>query len=82
MTIFTHFHIFPLGTIRPEDSRAVFYRKKTLDVRACMGLNPLDMPRTPYWASEGKHKIESTMPYIIHPINGLHCFYRITMPLK
>ena len=24
------------------------------DARACLAVNPLDMPRTPYWACEGK----------------------------
>ena len=35
--------------------------QKTSRIWACLGVNPLDMPRSPYWASEGKH----TMTY--HP---------------
>ena len=54
--------IVTLGTIRPEDSGAA--RKvsslnctanlKSPAVWACLGVYPLDMPRTPYRASEGK----------------------------
>ena len=55
------------------------------------GLNPLDMPRTPYWASEGKHSQDPPCPitppsrhhlYIIHLIDGLRRFYHITLSLK
>ena len=53
--------IVTLRIIRPEDSRAPCEQKnESLDIRACLGVNPLDMVRTPYWASEGKH---STIPY-------------------
>ena len=45
------------------------------------GVDPLDMPRTPYRASEGKRHALSPPPshhhlYIIHPINWLQRFYR------
>ena len=40
--------------VRPEYSGAVFCRKKRTSEHA-WGMNLLDMPRTPYWASEGKH---------------------------
>ena len=57
--------IVTLGTIRPEDSGAVrnatgvsalncTARPKCPAVWACLRLDPLDMPRTPYRASEGK----------------------------
>ena len=41
-------------------------------------VNPIDMPRTPYWASEGKHSQQPTMPYTPpsrhHLYNmGSHC---------
>ena len=41
--------IVTLGTIRPQDSGAVFYIAKvmSLTIWACLALNPLDMPRTP-----------------------------------
>ena len=29
-------------------------KPKSLAVKACLGVDPLDMPRTPYRASEGK----------------------------
>ena len=67
-------------------------RKADLSVWACLGVNPLDMPRNPYWASEGKHSQQPTMFYhpiltsssvhFINLINGLHCFYRITLSLS
>ena len=54
-----------LGTIRPEDSGAAqnateFQHQiaqgklKSPAVWACLGVYPVDMPRTPYRASEGK----------------------------
>ena len=60
--------IVTLWTIRPEDSGVVFCQNKpeSMDIWACLGVNPLDMPRTPYWASEGKHSQQPSMPY--HPI--------------
>ena len=47
--------IFTLGTIRPEYSGAVFCWKKpeSQDFWACLGVNPLDISRTLYLASEG-----------------------------
>ena len=84
--------IVTLGTIRPEDRGAAFKQKKeSLDILARLGVNPLDMPRTPYWASEGNTFKNPPCPitppsrhhlYIIHLINGPHCFYCITMSLK
>ena len=50
-----------LGTILPEVSGATFGR---LDVWACLVVNPLNIPRTPYWASEEEHS-KPTMSY--HP---------------
>ena len=48
-----------LGIIRPEDSGAAFEQTKTSLIWVCIGGggggNPLDMPRSPYWASERKH---------------------------
>ena len=32
-----------------------------------LGVDPLDMPRTPYLASEGKRSQQLTMPYHPHP---------------
>ena len=56
--------IVTLGTIRPDDSGAVrnatvsalIYtaKSKSTAVWACLGVDPLDMPRTPYRASKGK----------------------------
>ena len=57
--------IATLGTIRPEDSGAAqkCHRVSALNctgktqvsgVCACLGVCPLDMPRAPYRASEGK----------------------------
>ena len=46
---------------------------ESLDVWTCLGVNPLDMPRTPYWASEEKHPHVIDL-YIIHLIIGLHYF--------
>ena len=37
--------------------------KESLDVWTCLGVNPLDMDRTPYWASERKHSQPPTMPH-------------------
>ena len=51
--------IVTLGTVPPKDNWA-----KSLDVWACLEVNPLDMPRTPHQASEGKHIQQHTMPYI------------------
>ena len=58
------FPIVTLRTIRPEDSGAARNARvsalnctaklKSLAVWACLGVYPLDMPRTPYRASEGK----------------------------
>ena len=57
--------IVTLGTIRPEDSGAVrnatrvsalncIAKPNSPAVWACLGVNPLDMPRAPYRVSEGK----------------------------
>ena len=49
--------IVTLRTIRPEDSGAArnsTTKPKSPAVWACLGVDPLDMPRTPYRASEGK----------------------------
>ena len=57
-----------LKTLRPEESGAMFGRKKleSLDVWASPRVNPIDMLRTPYiWASDGIHSQKSTMPH--HP---------------
>ena len=32
-------------------------KHKSLDVWACLVVNPLEMPKTPYHASEGKHSV-------------------------
>ena len=45
--------IVTLDTIRQED----LAKPKYLTVWECLGVNPLDMPRTPYWASEIKNAI-------------------------
>ena len=39
--------------------------KPSLDAQACLMVNPIDMLRTPYWASEGKHWQQPTVLY--HP---------------
>ena len=55
--------IVTLGTIRPDDSGAAFEQKnECLDAWACLRVNPLDMPGTPYWASEGKHSQNPPCP--------------------
>ena len=53
--------IVTLGTIRPEDTELCeMPRSFTIElhsetrVSGYMGVDPLDMPRTPYLASEGK----------------------------
>ena len=62
------------------------------------GGKSLDMPRTPYWANEGKPSQQPTMPYhsppcpitpiltsslyLIHLVIGLHCLYHITISPK
>ena len=51
--------IATLGTIQHEDIGAVF----CLDVWACLGVNPLDMLKTPYWVGEEKYSQQPTMPY-------------------
>ena len=71
------------GIIIPEDSGAVICIAK-LKSPDRLGVNPLDMPRTPYRASEGNHS-QSPPPcsitppsyrhlYIMYFINGLHWF--------
>ena len=66
-------------------------KPKSPAVWAWLEVDPLDMPRTPYRASKKKHStthhaLSPPLPrhhvYIIHLINRLHCFYRITMSLK
>ena len=67
--------IVPLGTIRPEDSGAernarvsalnCTAKLKSPVVWVCLGVDPLDMPRTPYRASEGKRS--QYPPYPITP---------------
>ena len=64
------------------------------DVWACPGVNPLDMPRTPYWASEERRKTLSITHHALSPPPSHHhlyiisshqlttTFYRITMSLK
>ena len=66
------------GTIRPEDSGAARNA-----VWACLGVDPLDMPRNavnnpPFPISPPSHN----HLYIIHLINSLQRFYLITMSLK
>ena len=55
------------------------------------GVNHLDMSRTPYWASEENTRNNPPCHitprsrhylYVIHLIDGLHCFYRTTIALK
>ena len=46
--------IVTLGTIRPEALNYIA-KPKSSAVWACLGVNPLDMPKTLYQASEGKH---------------------------
>ena len=55
------------GTIRTEYSGAVFGREKpeSLDVWACLGIIPPDMPGTPYLASEKNQSQQPTIPH--HP---------------
>ena len=59
-----------------------------LDGWACLCVNPLNMPRTLYWAEEEHTLNNPPCPiappsphhlYIGHLINGLHCFYRIKL---
>ena len=78
--------IVTLVTIRPDDNGIAF--EQCLDVWACLRVNLLDMPRPPYWASEGKHSQNPPCPvtppsrhhlYFIHLINGLHRCYHITL---
>ena len=45
----------------------VALKPKCPAVWACLGVDPLDMPRTPYRASKGKHSQYPTMPYNPHP---------------
>ena len=44
----------------------------TLDVCACLGESPLDMPSSPYQVSEGKPSQQPTMPY--HPPSRHHLY--------
>ena len=53
------------GTIRPEDNGAAFEKDDSLDVQACLGVNPPDMPRTAYWANKRKHYQKLTMHFMI-----------------
>ena len=62
-----------------------------LDVLACLGVNPLDMPRTPYRMIEGNTlnnpPCPITQPHVIIctsfiSIKILHCSFRITMSPK
>ena len=54
------------GDYPTQSSGAVFEPyNESLDVWACLGVNPLDIPRTQNWASEGKHSQKPTMLY--HP---------------
>ena len=68
---------------------AVFF---SLGVWTCLGVNPLDMPRTSFRASEGETLWTNpscliTQPlrhhlYVIHQISSmdvLHCFYRFNL---
>ena len=60
--------IVTLGTIPPEPlslNIKLHSETKSPAVWACLGVDPPDMPRTPYQASEGKHSQTPTMPY--HP---------------
>ena len=44
------------GSIQPEDSGVAFEQKnESLNVCACLGVDSLDISRTSYWVSEGKH---------------------------
>ena len=36
---------------------------QSLDFWACLRVNPLDMPRIFYWASEGKQSQQPVIPY-------------------
>ena len=56
--------IVTLATVRPDDSGTAFEQKNKF-LWTCLGVNPLDMPRSTYWTSEGKHTQKPTMPY--HP---------------
>ena len=68
----------------------MFWRKKneSLDVWACLGVNPLDMPRTPYGRVRENTLNSPPCPitslsrhhlYIIHLINGLFLsYYNVT----
>ena len=63
--------IVTLGTIRPEDSGAVFEQNEQVSRRLGMpGLNPIDMLITPYWASEEKY---SHQPH--HGLSPLTSYY-------
>ena len=94
--------IVTLGTIRPRIARLrkmtrsfsinCTAKPKSLAVWACLGVDPLDMPRTPSSGEWRKtllttHHALSPPPshhhlYIIHLIKWLKHFYRITMSLK
>ena len=57
--------VSPLNCIVKPESPAVW---------ACLGVDPLDMRRTPYRASKGKRSQYPTMPY--HPqIRRRRCVY-------
>ena len=55
--------IVTLGTIRHKDSGSTFKQ----GVWACLRVNPLDMPRTPYRVSEGKHSTTANHALLPHP---------------
>ena len=74
-----------LSHLRIVELCFVQLRTQSLVFLACPGVNPQDMTRTPYRASEGKDWIPRHAchhMYIIHLITGQHCFYRLTMSLK
>ena len=58
-------YFLTLETLLFKDGGAAFEQKNwSLDVLACLAVNPLDMPRTPHQASKGKHSQQpTTMPY-------------------
>ena len=57
-----------------------FEQKKvdSLDVWACLRVNPLDMPRTTYRASEGEHSQNPPCPMTLAPVAKTGFSHRLT----
>ena len=60
--------IVTLGTILGIAEPLLNKKKhESLNVWPCLGVNPLDMSRTPYWASEAKHSQKTYHALSPHP---------------